>query len=78
MNSVHSFGLFPRASRFLPQRIAGSGYEIGACIPSIYLNKVLSVFDFKGRPVCLAAGLDSSSKTDDKYSPTKPKRNTHL
>ena len=29
MNSVHSFGLFPRAPRFLPQRIAGSGYEIG-------------------------------------------------
>ena len=28
MNSVHSFGLFPRAPRFLPQRIAGSGYEI--------------------------------------------------
>ena len=28
-NSVHSFGLFPRAPRFLPQRIAGSGDEIG-------------------------------------------------
>ena len=28
VNSVHSFGLFPRAPRFLPQRIAGSGYEI--------------------------------------------------
>ena len=28
MNSVHSFGLFPRAPQFLPQRIAGSGYEI--------------------------------------------------
>ena len=24
----HSFGLFPKAPRFLPQRIAGSGYEI--------------------------------------------------
>ena len=28
VNSVHSFGLFPRPPRFLPQRIAGSGYEI--------------------------------------------------
>ena len=27
-DSMHSFGLFPRAPRFLPQRIAGSGYEI--------------------------------------------------
>ena len=29
MNSVHSFGLFPRAPRFLPQRIGVSGYENG-------------------------------------------------
>ena len=28
MNSVHSFGLFPSAPQFLPQRISGSGYEI--------------------------------------------------
>ena len=28
-NSVHSFGLFPKASRFLLQRISCSGYEIG-------------------------------------------------
>ena len=27
VNSVHSFVLFPRAPRFLPQSIAGSGYE---------------------------------------------------
>ena len=28
VNSVYSFGLFPRAPRFLLQRIAGSGYGI--------------------------------------------------
>ena len=41
MNSVHSFGLFPKASRFLPQRIAGSGYEIvsGWNIRPAELNK---------------------------------------
>ena len=43
VNSVHSFGLFPRAPRFLLQRIAGSVYEIATFVPLPEISKKMSV-----------------------------------
>ena len=42
MNSVHSFEIFPRALRFLPQSIPGSGYEIDAVFEMKFLPEPVS------------------------------------
>ena len=47
MNSVHSFGLFPRAPRFLQQRITSSGYEIALEYQKQLL--MLSILNLDGR-----------------------------
>ena len=63
MNSVHSFGLFPRAPQFLPQRIAGSSYEIDVLKENNYPKRFL--YDCLRHPAltdCNSPEGDSATK----------------
>ena len=72
MNSVHSFGLFPRAPRFLPQRIAGSGYEIdlaSSAITKLYyaMLKIANCVSKVGH-LQLALVVGSKTKSTDVFN----------